>query len=168
MSATKKKTNIGSKNRSRQADIMKLVYIVVLIIIQAWLFVEVYCFLQNTIIIFKLLSVMLSGMVVLYLINKQENPAYKLAWIVLVLSFPLIGGSLYVLLAGNRTRKKFIKECLINHQDTFNYVPDDSDIQAEIKELSKSASVQSTYISSSAGYPVYLLISLLGKSIMRP
>lgn len=155
MSATKKKTNIGSKNRSRQADIMKLVYIVVLIIIQAWLFVEVYCFLQNTIIIFKLLSVMLSGMVVLYLINKQENPAYKLAWIVLVLSFPLIGGSLYVLLAGNRTRKKFIKECLINHQDTFNYVPDDSDIQAEIKELSKSASVQSTYISSSAGYPVY-------------
>lgn len=155
MSTVKKRSIIGSKNRSRQVDIMKLVYIAVLILIQAWLFVDVYFFLQNTVVWFRIGSIILSDAVVLYLINKQDNPAYKLVWVVLVLTFPFIGGALYVLLAGNRTRKKFIKECLENHQETFNYVPDDSQVQEEIRELSKSASVQSTYISKAAGYPVY-------------
>lgn len=152
---TIKKSNIGSKNRFKHAFTMKLFYVILLVLIQIALFLYVYIKMQKSDIWWRSASILVSDTVVVYIINKKENPAYKLAWVVLVLAFPLIGGGLYILLAGNRTRKKFIKECLINHQDTFNYVPNDASLQAEIKELSKSASAQSTYISKTAGYPVY-------------
>lgn len=150
-----KKSNIGSKNRSKQAFTMKLFYVILLVVIQAVLFLMVYMEMQKTAIFWRAASIFISDAVAIYLVNKQENPAYKLAWVVLVLAFPLIGGVLYLLLAGNRTRKKFINKCLENHLDTFNYVPDDKEIQREVKELSKSASAQATYISKTAGYPIY-------------
>lgn len=151
----KNKAQIGSKNRSGQADATKLIYIILLVIIQAVIFVLMYYFFQSKMIFFRALSIIISDVVVLYIINRQENPAYKLLWVVLILSFPIIGGVLYLLLSGNRTRKKFVKECMEYHVDTFNYMPNDADVQNEIKSLSKSASVQSTYISKTAGYPVY-------------
>lgn len=150
-----KKIKIGLKNRNRQVVSMKLFYVVLLVLLQAALFLFVYAQMQKSAIFWRTGSIIISDVVAIYIVNKQENPAYKLVWVLLVLAFPLIGGTLYILLAGNRTRKKFIKKCLKNHEDTFNYMPDDTPIQTEIRELSKSASAQSRYISKTAGYTVY-------------
>ena len=49
---------------------------------------------------------MLSLMVVLYIINKDDNPAYKLAWIIPILVFPLFGGFLYLLFGDKRPTKR--------------------------------------------------------------
>ena len=54
------------------------------------------------------LNVVLAGLsllVVLYIINKDDNPAYKLAWIIPILSFPLFGGILYLLFGDKRPTK---------------------------------------------------------------
>ena len=37
---------------------------------------------------------LLSLVVVIYIINRKDNPAIKLAWVVLILIFPLLGGLL--------------------------------------------------------------------------
>ncbi|MGN0435866.1 MAG: cardiolipin synthase [Wujia sp.] len=151
----KKKSKIGSVNKSGQYFSLKLLVVILLILLQAGYILFIYLKMKEYIIYWQTGAVLLSFFVVLYIVNKQENPAYKLAWVVLVLAFPLVGGALYVMLAGNRTRKKFIKECLDNHFDTFKYMPDDSEVQKEINEKSKSASVQANYISKFAGYSVY-------------
>ena len=103
----------------------------------------------------KTLALLLSASVVLYIVNKPENPAYKLTWILLMMVTPILGGVLYIAIAGNRTRMKFIRDAQKNHLDTFQYMPSDRSRQREIRKLSQSASVQSTYISKTAGYPVY-------------
>lgn len=41
----------------------------------------------------------LSIMIVLYLVRKDENSAYKIGWIVLIGLLPLLGGALYLALA---------------------------------------------------------------------
>lgn len=149
------KSKIGSSNRTRQAFLFKIFVVSVLIVLQILLSICVYSALKQYVIYWRTGALILSAFVVFYIVNKQDNPAYKLAWVILVLTAPLIGGALYVILAGNRTRTKFIEDALENHLDTFNYLPDDKDTLAEIKEISKSANVQATYISKTAGYPVY-------------
>ena len=47
--------------------------------------------------VLNLLLTVLSLLTVLYIVNKDDNPAYKLAWIIPILSFPLFGGILYLM-----------------------------------------------------------------------
>ena len=151
----RKPSHIGSANMSRRTAASKLTVIVLLLVIQIVFLMYVYNIMQDYIIYWRTTALLLSTVVVLFIVNKQENPAYKLVWVILILSMPLLGGTLYVCLAGNRTRVKFLNEAMENHLDTFKYLPNDSGIQSEIEKLSKSASVQSTYISRCAGYPAY-------------
>lgn len=149
------KAKIGSKNSTKHRFYSKLAVILVLVFAQIAMSIMVYSALKQYVIYWRTGALLLSALVVLYIVNKQDNPAYKLAWVVLVLIAPLIGGALYVILAGNRTRRKFIEEALENYTDTFQYFPDDSSKLEKIKEQSKSANIQATYISKTAGYPVY-------------
>ncbi len=150
-----KKSNIGSVDMSKRTSASKVFLVLVLMALQVLFFCVIYDIMAEYVIYWQTGALLLSACVVLYIINKPENPAYKLLWVTLVLTMPLVGGGLYIVLSGNRTRAAFVKEALESHLDTFKYMPDDDDILDEIKQLSKSASVQSTYISKSAGYPVY-------------
>ena len=150
-----KTSSIGSANKFRQVFIWKILVLVMLLIMQIMLLMLVYIKLSQYIFYWRTFALLLTMFVILYIVNKQENPAYKLAWVVLIMISPLTGGILYIYLAGNRTRLKFIKDALKNHLDTFKYMPDDKINQKEIKEISKSASAQATYLSKTAGYSVY-------------
>ena len=44
----------------------------------------------------------LSWVVVIYIISCGVNPSYKIAWIVLILAFPVAGLTIYLLFGGNR------------------------------------------------------------------
>ena len=48
-------------------------------------------------------------MIVLYLVRKDENSAYKIGWIVLIGLLPLLGGALY-LAFGNKAPAKYLRE----------------------------------------------------------
>ena len=150
-----KQGKIGSRNADRQKNVFNLAVVTLMVILQFALLILIYGAMSDYVTYWRAASIALSIFVVIFIVNKQDNPAYKLAWCVLVLAVPLVGGALYVMLAGNRTRKKFIKRAQQNHLDTFKFMPRDTNNQIEINELSKSASVQSKYISKTAGYPVY-------------
>ena len=45
-------------------------------------------------------------LIVLYLVNKRVNPAYKLAWSLVILAAPLIGFSLYLIFGRSRFRRQ--------------------------------------------------------------
>ena len=52
---------------------------------------------------------LLSILIVLYLVRKDENSAYKIGWIVLIGLLPLLGGALY-LAFGNKAPAKHLRE----------------------------------------------------------
>ena len=45
-------------------------------------------------------------LIVLYLVNKRVNPAYKLAWSLVILAAPLVGFSLYLIFGRSRFRRQ--------------------------------------------------------------
>ena len=47
--------------------------------------------------------------IVIYIINKQEDPSYTIGWCVLILVFPVLGVMLYLLCAGRKMPKKLAK-----------------------------------------------------------
>lgn len=66
----------------------------------------------------KLASVilwLLSMLVVIYIINGQSKISYKLAWIVPILVFPLMGGVLF-LISGGKAPKKLLRKAIESQQ----------------------------------------------------
>lgn len=97
----------------------------------------------------------LSMLAVLAIINKEENPMYKLAWVVPILAAPLFGGVLY-LMAGNKkpTRKMRRKlEAVAQKTDSLYHLQES--LLPEMKERDAHVAGQMAYIEKQAGYPVW-------------
>ena len=53
---------------------------------------------------FLLEAMVITGVIVMiYIINEKSNPAYKIAWIIPIMLFPLVGSMLYL----------FVKKCIL-------------------------------------------------------
>ncbi len=66
-----------------------------------FLFYIVYTFSIRFLTLYNFL-VLLSVVIVIYLINRNDNPSYKLSWAIFILSVPLIGGLTYLLFGGKK------------------------------------------------------------------
>lgn len=97
----------------------------------------------------------LSVLAILYIINKDDNPAYKLAWIIPILVFPLFGGILYLLFGDKRPTKgmRIMMDKASAKISAFS-ISDDK-LLDEIKEEDKIAYGQMRYINDCAHYPAY-------------
>ena len=76
----------------------RLIIVAPLVILQFAFFVLLFYSVANTLLPFLSFTAILFC---IYIINREEDPAYKIAWVVVILASPVIGIPLY-LLAGNR------------------------------------------------------------------
>lgn len=76
----------------------------------------------------------LSILIVLYLIGSDDNPAYKIGWIILIMALPLLGGLLYLLM-GNKRPSKPLKRQLIPAQQALEpTLRQDPEVQDALKQ----------------------------------
>lgn len=97
----------------------------------------------------------ISLIVVFYIINKPDNPAYKLAWVVPILLFPIFGGIFYLVIAGNRSSKGFVRKVEKSITDSCQFLPQNPQIADALLRESENAGLQSRYIQQYGKYPVY-------------
>ena len=81
----------------------------------------------------SLLGTIISALVVLWIINKSDNPAYKLAWIIPILIFNIAGGVLYLILGNKKPSKNMRFRLEKVQQKTSKYLKQDEEILQEIK-----------------------------------
>jgi len=87
-----------------------------------------------------------------YLISRRDNPAYKLAWVALMLLFPALGGAVYLIGGSKRLPKKLKKQLL-------KFSKSDDRQQLNASALSELAKTEpdfypiSLYIMRAAGLP---------------
>lgn len=102
----------------------------------------------------SLFTSLLSIAIVLRLYSKHTNTAMKLSWIMIIMAFPVMGLSMYLLFEilsdpgiGKRldVSRKAMQKCL----------PKDSQVLSHVEELDLSAARQFTYLEKSQGWPVY-------------
>ena len=80
----------------------RVVIVGILILIQViWLFF-MFVKLSRYSVVVEVCLFVISVLVALWIVNKKDNPAYKLAWLIPILLMPLLGGLLYLAL-GNTT-----------------------------------------------------------------
>jgi cardiolipin synthase len=107
-------------------------------------FVYLYAF-------FEILSIIVS----IYIVSRNDNPSYKLAWVIPVLLVPIFGCLFYLLFGGNKIRRRLKKQIDEKHSKTFQLLKQDEEILNKIDALDKPVGNQFRYLYNLSYYPVY-------------
>lgn len=92
---------------------------------------------------------------VLCIVSKKDKGAYKTAWTILILSFPLFGGLVYLLFNFQSSTRRFSKEILHAHgKAEASYLLPGNDYLADTTNLPEHLT-QIKYLQDFAGFPVY-------------
>lgn len=100
-------------------------------------------------------SILLSLVVVLWILNKRSKPAYKIAWLIPILLFPLFGGTFYLFWGSDRNARRVerrMRPLMMRYEKELEQEPGPA---AQILAESPEGSVQSRYIYKYGHYPLY-------------
>ncbi len=101
-------------------------------------------------VVFQLIGVALS----VYIVSRDINPSYKIAWIIAILTFPIFGVMFYVFFgnshSGDRLRKR------MRHYSDFERknLPQNEELFKKLSKESNSAAKQAEYLFRYGGYPL--------------
>lgn len=80
--------------------------VAMLILVQLIILGSVVFTLSEYFITFYFFLLFLSVVMSIYVINKDDNPNYKMTWVMCIMSFPVFGGLLYLLFGGKKVPKE--------------------------------------------------------------
>lgn len=137
----------------------RMVIVGFLIVLQAILLFVVIWKLNEYKIYFQIISILISMIAIIHIINKDEEPGFKVSWIILILLLPIMGGLLYALFGDNRMSKKFSKKVasISDEIDSFfeqNYIQKD-ETKDKLYRQEKEIFNQSYYISHITKMPLH-------------
>ena len=110
--------------------------------------------LDNYFVYFYAGSVLLSLLITLGIINSKNNPAYKIAWLIPILLFPVFGGLVYLLFGSDRTGR-YLRKKLQGIGTEMDNVIGEAYRRSGAEQLPPDAANQSRYISHCAYCPPY-------------
>ncbi len=125
-----------------------------LILFQAGALVLGLLFLNSYFVYLNAFCVFISLAIVLYLVSKPDNPAYKLAWIIPILVFPALGGILYFIFGKRSVSPKARRRMRELRQKLEHYLPEEKEICDKLAAENLIAYRQSAYIRHASGSPV--------------
>ncbi len=107
-------------------------------------------------IVFYSISILISIIAVLWILNNNSNPAYKIAWIIAIMLFPVFGGLSYLFLGGKKTGRMMKKRMRSITHKTINSLITMPGILKSIQIQNDNAGNQARYIQKYSYYPPYL------------
>ena len=132
----------------------RVVLTALLILIQAHLLFGIIWKLNNYFIYFYAFSVLLSLLLTLRIINNKSNPAFKIAWLIPILLFPVLGGLVYLVFGSDRTGK-YIRNKMGRIEKEMQDGISKANERSGIEKMPPDVVNQSHYISNSAHCPPY-------------
>lgn len=97
----------------------------------------------------------ISVIAVLWIINSDMNPAYKMAWNIPILLFPIFGGLFYLMFGRSRYNRKIKKSVQLASKNYRTYLKEDPDILEEIEAKNPDAGAQAHYLQRYSNCPAY-------------
>lgn len=97
----------------------------------------------------------LSLIIVYVILNKKTNPAYKLAWIVPIMSMPIFGGIIYIMYSTETTKKLFQKLTKKRLKDTEEYLIQDEKVISEVEKEDVYVANLVKYMNNKGVFPIY-------------
>ena len=95
-----------------------------------------------------------SFLAVLWIIGNKSNPAYKIAWLIPILLFPIFGGIIYLMFGSAPMNKRAKRKLSGLYEEVSRTLT--GDFKAEtLRELGEDAVIQARYLERAALAPVY-------------
>lgn len=151
------KTDITQNKNTKAKSLLGKIFsqkalIILLLILQVLVFVAIIGeYYMPLSIVFRVLSLFL----VVFIINKNYNPAYKIAWILLITAVPVFGSIIFLVCRMQVTRKFFNHLIIQKFEETKPFLKQSTITLDEIKKDNKHISNLSKYVHKYAGYPIY-------------
>lgn len=131
----------------------RIVLAIFAVIVQIALLIIVLTKFNNYQDYFYALFGILSFLIVLFIVNKNMNPEYKIAWIIPILLFPIFGWLFYLMLSGNRLSNRLKEKMKYVREKYYDSIDSDNILLNEIKD--KCIASQAQYIEQYAHCPLY-------------
>ena len=97
----------------------------------------------------------LSLLVVLYVVNRRDKPAYKIAWIIIMLTVPVFGGLLYIMITWQSKSGAFRKHIKKGEDHARSYIPVDREVIERFNTAAPGHLPQVNYLTNFARFPMY-------------
>lgn len=110
---------------------------------------------SNYFVYFYAICALLSILVVFGILNGKSNYAYKLAWIIPIMIFPIFGGLFFLMFGGNKSSKRNKRKMLEIAKKMQSYLKQDPEVLRQLEQENRSASNQTKYINKYSACPVY-------------
>lgn len=125
---------------------------VILLLIQLWLFYIGYAFFKEYVMFFYGGYTILSIVVVIFILNNQQNPSFKMAWIIPVLALPIFGTFMYIWVRLQLIPKK-LNERIKKLEGEYAFYLDPNNF--DIKEVSQDFQNLAHYMYQDNYFPAY-------------
>lgn len=133
----------------------RLVITIVLVAAQAYFLFLTFYWLSSYMPVISVLLTLLSAVLLIYIVNRDIDPAFKLTWAIPLCLFPLLGGLLYLYVEGDFITRAFKKT--VNHriEEGKPYLEQKKEIRKRLNEKTCSMSAISRYVENMGGFPTY-------------
>lgn len=132
----------------------RCVVVALSIILQAIILVVAVRKFNDYFVAFYWICMIISLIAVLRIVGNKSDPAYKIAWIIPIMAFPVFGGLFYMMFGGDRMNETMRSE--MRGRETAMRRELMQDFQADVLlPMGKDAVVQARYLERYAASPVY-------------
>ena len=132
----------------------RCVVVAVALIIQVAVLITAIQVFNDSFVLFYWICITVSVLAVLWIIGSKSNPAYKIAWIIPILTFPIFGGIIYLMFGGSHLSKRTKRKMQSLHEEMRRELS--GDFKADtLSSLGDDAVIQARYLERSALCPVY-------------
>lgn len=140
-------------NRHMSNLFKRTVYILLFATIQIALLVVSFTYLGNLTPYFWTFCTIISLIQAMHILNKNNNPAYKIAWLIPILVVPIFGGLLYLMFGSKRVNKRLtaVTNDIQKKYAEFSPCVVPSIEKKIAKEAPRNVVLQSSYISRASG-----------------
>lgn len=97
----------------------------------------------------------LGAFVIIYILNKEENPSFKLAWMVPIMIVPVFGTLFYLFVELQILEKLMNKRLRVNIDATEPYMAQNPRVMDKLLRTSKGTANLAYYVKNAGHYPAY-------------
>ena len=160
---TKGGAKLENKQHKEKIDLLwllrflfsKLVVVGLLIAIQALVIIFSIIKLADYFTIIYAILTVLGIAIVVWLVSKDENPSYKLAWVILVMALPIFGGLFYLMFGNKNMPKQLLERIRASEQiEKELFTPSDS-LLPKLESHHDQLVSMARFIQNTTGAPIY-------------
>ncbi len=154
------KQDVGQFGKKAKGKLLRLIFgrttvVMVSLLIQIAVLLWAFQWLSDNVFYVYGGFTVLSAAVVVYILNKNQNPTYQMSWIIPVLVFPVFGALFYIFLEVQPGTRKIARRLVILQNETAPYLKQNPQVMDQLKMKSRGVTRLATYMKDYGGYPIY-------------